>query len=131
MDKIRYLVDRLRPCVYIIECKCPNKISNIEQPHEGPMVRVGEGLTSKRLFYVGSSIRIIERLYEHNRGLTGAAKFTQQYRPIELVELRWYNSKEQAREQESIVAEEYRENGNGSWHVYQHHNQYQDFNWRD
>lgn len=120
-----------RHCVYVLECHSPKQVSEIEEPKgDSDLIRVGQALTHDRLFYVGYSNRdrIEERLYKHNRGNASGAKFTQQYEPVGVEEIRWYDSAEKARRMESEVADEYRCSID-SVYVYHRHNRHEEFRW--
>jgi len=111
-DILREFIDEFRPegleyAVYVLECSSPNRRNEIEDPHDGRKIKVDQALAHDRLFYVGWTKNIVQRICQHNRGLSKAAKFTQQYPPINIQEIRWYESERIARQKESDVAKEY------------------------
>ncbi|WP_224447804.1 GIY-YIG nuclease family protein [Haloprofundus salilacus] len=114
-------------CVYRLECFSPANVGQIEEPHDGRKIRVAEALTNSRLIYIGCSQWLENRLWKHVRGKSYGAKFTQQYRPTHLTEIRCYESIEEARDQEAKVGEEYQ--NLDDTYVYYRHNRHERFHW--
>ncbi len=64
------------------------------------------------VYYVGHSDHVPERMRQHANGMTyGGAKFLSLFKPVELVEVTWHETKDRAREYEKQRAGELTEPG--------------------
>lgn len=73
---------------------------------------------SQEKYYVGETGQIWKRLKEHILGEEKAANFTKVFQPVELIEVKWFQSSSVARQKEVATAVEYRRE-NSEWFVYQ------------
>ncbi|WP_147439914.1 GIY-YIG nuclease family protein [Haloarcula sp. Atlit-7R] len=94
--------------VYVLECL---------QSGTGPATALSQGVStasvsrygdaggSRRVIYVGMAKRVLDRIDQHlNKPGSEGAYFTALYPPVRILQVGWFNGKEQARDAERLTA---------------------------
>lgn len=88
--------------VYVLECE--NSDSSTERRSDPIPPEVAH--VANRLFYVGCTKNLGDRLLSHIRG--HGPKFTRHYAPHTLQEIQWFETREKGEQREKELAYEYR-----------------------
>lgn len=104
--------DTLDNAVYVLNCQAPSNKSQLQslknQADISGQVYDDEALVADHLYYVGWSNRPVYRILAHLRASQESARFTKIYPPVAIEEIRWFDSKKEAKRKEPEVADEYR-----------------------
>jgi len=104
--------DTLDNAVYVLKCQTPSDKRQLQalksQANISGQVYDDEALVADQLYYVGWSNRPVHRILAHLQADQESARFTKIYPPVAIEEIRWFDSKKEAKRKEPEVANEYR-----------------------
>lgn len=94
--------------VYVLECFHTRDHQNVAIQHLQKTVRqwVGSVNQSRRVLYVGKTIKLIKRLDQHlNDPGSGGAEFTTVFPPVRVLNVTWYSTKQEMDRAEPLTAQ--------------------------
>jgi len=109
--------------VYVLECRTPENEAELRKYKKNANVFVEyskydiKSLIAEKVYYVGWTNRPVGRIFDHLRAENEGAYFTKVYQPISIEEIRWFETKEAAKQAEGSVAGEYNNFGGSDMSV--------------